>query len=127
MKAPCDAALARIFLGDDYAHGENALSDRLMCAAHDFGLTGTTVIRGQCGYGPAIRNVKPLLKLVDRPVVIELVDSELNLRSFLQSVTTLIQGKLITLQPVFVMQCGTPTTPAQGTLISECAHIVPPR
>ena len=107
MKAPCDAAVARIYLGDDNTHGNGALSDQVLSAAHGFGLAGTTVIRGVRGFGPAISDIKPLLKLADRPVVIELIDSEFNLRAFLQSIEGLIQGALVTLQhPVSVLQCG---------------------
>ena len=106
MKAPCDAALMRIFLGDDSVEGHLGLFDQVMRAGHHFGLAGVTVIRGVRGYGAAIRDIEPLLTLADRPVIIELIDSEMNLRAFLQSIHSLVSGALVTIQAVSVVQIG---------------------
>ncbi|MGH7095552.1 MAG: DUF190 domain-containing protein, partial [Stellaceae bacterium] len=75
MEVPGDAALLRIFVGDNDVWDDRPLADALVCKAQEMGLAGATALRGILGYG---RKTSPsptgLLLSHDLPIVVEVVD-----------------------------------------------------
>ena|SRR5580692_6998395 len=105
MQAPLEATLLRIFLRE-----YDVISDRLLCEelvhkARAMGLAGASVTRGILGYGPTIQELDFKLS-DDRPVVLEIVDSDDKIKRFLSAIETMVDSGLITLQPVTVVRYG---------------------
>jgi PII-like signaling protein len=75
-------------------------------------LAGATVLRGPMGFGASSRlHTTKILRLSeDLPLVIEIVDSEDNINSFLPTLDGMMSSGLITLEKVQVLQYG-----AKGT------------
>jgi len=97
-----DAILLRIFLSERSRWGHQPLFEAIVVKARNAGLAGATVLRGPLGYGAGgkIETAK-ILQLSDNlPVVLEIVESEESIRSFLQSITEMMDGGLATMQPV---------------------------
>jgi len=105
MQAPCDATLLRIFLREDDVFDGKPLCDQLVRAARALGLAGATATRGFLGYGPAAQ--EPDLRLSDDvPVIVEIIDTDENIRRFLPAVDPLLENGVITLQRVSVVRSG---------------------
>ncbi len=103
MPAPGKLTLLRIIIGDDRIFGTHALHQELVVAAHRMGLAGATVMRGVIGYGPASRDIEPLLPLAGRPVIIEIIDSAEKISEFFAAVGDTIRDALVTVQTVDVL------------------------
>lgn len=101
--------LLRIFVGEIDRIGHQLLYEAILLAAKDKGLAGGTVLKGIMSYGPSSRiHVARLIELSeDLPIVIEIVDSEERIDSFLQVVNDLFEkcgrGGLITVEKVDVL------------------------
>jgi hypothetical protein len=110
MHVPQDAMLLRIFIGEDDRHQNRPLYQAIVLAAREQGLAGATVIRGPMGYGASSRlHTAKILRLSeDLPLVIEIVDSEQNIRAFLPTLETMMTASgLVTLEKVQVIRYGT--------------------
>jgi PII-like signaling protein len=102
---PFEATLLRIFLREDDVFRDQLLCEQLVRKARAMGLAGASVTRGILGFGPAIQEAD--FKLAeDRPVVLEIVESEDKIKRFLSEVDAMIESGLITLQPVTVVRYG---------------------
>ena len=68
-------------------------------------LAGATVLRGPMGFGKSSRlHTAKILRLsMDLPVVIEIVDSEENISRFLPVLDEMMQGGLVTLEKMRVI------------------------
>ena len=107
MRAPCDATLLRIFVGDDDVFDEKPLCDQIVLKARAMGLAGATATRGLLAYGPASAEQKFLLRLSeDLPIVIEIVDTDENIEKFLPIVEDMIESGLVTTQKVSILRYG---------------------
>ena len=107
MKAPLEATLLRIFVGYDDAFDEKPLYDQIVLKARAMEMAGATVTRGILAYGPASKELGIVLRLSeDLPIVIEIVDSEEKVRSFLGAVDPMIESGLVSLQKVSVVRYG---------------------
>jgi PII-like signaling protein len=105
MQAPFEATLLRIFLREDDVFRDKLLCEQLVHKARAMGLAGASVTRGILGYGPKIQ--EPDFGLAhDRPVVLEVVESDDKIQSFLSAVEAMIESGLITLQRVTVVRYG---------------------
>ena len=73
-------------------------------------MAGATVLRGIEGYGRAARlHTTRILRLSeDLPILIEVVDAEDRLRAVLPEIDAMVEGGLITLEPVEVMTYRSP-------------------
>jgi PII-like signaling protein len=71
-------------------------------------LAGATVLGGPLGFGRSSRlHTTRILRLSeDLPVVIEIVDSEENIRAFVEALDPMMGSALVTLEKVTVLQCG---------------------
>jgi PII-like signaling protein len=100
--------LLRIFIGEDDRYERQPLYEAIVLKAREMHLGGATVLRGPMGYGHSSRlHTAKILRLSeDLPVVIEIVDSEANVRGFLPTLEAMMTSGLVTLEKVQVLQYG---------------------
>ena len=100
MKIPAEATLLPVFVGESDKHGNKPLYEVIVEEARKRGLAGATVLRGVLGFGANSRiHTSKILRLSeDLPMVVEIVDSEENIRSFLPDLDGLIGEGLVTLE-----------------------------
>lgn len=105
MHLPREAMLLRIFLGESDRWEHRPLYEAIVLKARQRHLAGATVLRGPMGFGKASRlHTAKILRLsMDLPMVIEIVDSEANIRAFLPELDGMMQGGLVTLERVTVI------------------------
>ena len=109
MLIPEQALLLRIFLGENDRSDGHPLYEAIVVKAREIGLAGATVLRGPLGYGHASRlhSAKILRLSSDLPMVIEIVDAEDRIKSFLDSIEPIMGAGLVTLERVQVLRYGT--------------------
>jgi PII-like signaling protein len=112
MQIPKQAVLLRIFIGEDDKSGGSPLYEAIVLKARELHLAGATVLRGPMGFGASSRlHTTKILRLSeDLPLVIEIVDGEDKINSFLPTLDEMMTSGLITLEKVQVLQYG-----AKGT------------
>ena len=105
MQIPTDAVLLRIFIGESDRWEHQPLYEAIVLAAREAHLAGATVLRGPMGFGKASRlHTAKILRLsMDLPLVIEIVDGEEKINSFLPTLDQMIGGGLVTLEKVKVL------------------------
>ena len=106
MQIPQDAVLLRIFIGESDRWEHKPLYEAIVLKAREEHLAGATVLRGPMGFGKSSRlHTAKILRLsMDLPIVIEIVDSEEKINTFLPSLDKMISGGLVTLEKVKVLQ-----------------------
>lgn len=106
MQAPTKATLLRIYLGESDRAGSLPLYEALVMRAREMHLAGATVLRGPMGFGKASRvhTAKILQLSADLPMLVEIVDEEAKVRSFLEAVGPLLGNGLVTLESVEVLR-----------------------
>ena len=106
MHLPHDATLLRIFIGESDRWEHKPLYEAIVLKARELHLAGATVLRGPMGFGKSSRlHTAKILRLsMDLPLVIEIVDSEEKIQTFLPVLEKMIGGGLITLEKVKVLQ-----------------------
>ena len=102
--------LMRIFLGesDKAQHGKyegRPLWEALIRDFRDRGFAGATVIRGMSGFGANahIRTALVELLSLDLPIIVEVVETEKNIRAVLPDLDEMIGAGLVTLEAVDVI------------------------
>ncbi|HEY1770831.1 MAG TPA: DUF190 domain-containing protein [Chthoniobacterales bacterium] len=105
MDVPKDAVLLRIFIGESDRWKHQPLYEAIVMRARERQLAGATVLRGPMGFGAAsrIHTAKILRLSTDLPLVIEIVDSEEKVNSFLPELDEMMGGGLVTLEKVRVV------------------------
>ena len=105
MQIPNEAVLLRIFIGESDRWEHKPLYEAIVFAAREAHLAGATVLRGPMGFGKASRlHTSKILRLsTDLPLVIEIVDSEEKINSFLPTLDKMVGGGLVTLEKVKVI------------------------
>jgi len=106
MEVPHDAVLLRIFIGESDRWHHQPLYEAIVLKAREMHLAGATVLRGPMGFGKSSRlHTAKILRLsMDLPLVIELVDSEEKIQQFLPVLDAMMQGGLLTMEKVRVIQ-----------------------
>ena len=106
MQIPHEAVLLRIFIGESDRFDHKPLYEAIVLKAREMHLAGATVLRGPMGFGKSSRlHTAKILRLsMDLPLVIEIVDSEEKIQSFLPVLDTMMGGGLLTLEPIKVIQ-----------------------
>jgi len=106
MKLSGEATLVRVFVGESDHRGRVPLYEHIIRKARELGVAGATVLRGVMGYGAHSRlHTAKLLRLSeDLPVVVELVDTEDNLRPLLEYLDETVEEGLITMEKVHVIR-----------------------
>lgn len=105
MHLPREALLLRIFIGESDRWQHQPLYEALVLKARERHLAGATVLRGPMGFGKSSRlHTAKILRLsLDLPLVIEIVDTEDKIRAFLPVLDEMMQGGLVTLEKVQVI------------------------
>jgi len=105
MHLPTDSVLLRIFIGEADRHDGHPLHEAIVLKARELHLAGATVLRGAIGFGASSRlHTSKILRLsADLPLVIEIVDSEEKIQSFLPVLDAMMGGGLVTLEKVRVL------------------------
>jgi uncharacterized protein len=105
MHLPQDAMLLRIFIGESDRWKHQPLYEAIVLKAREIHLAGATVLRGPMGFGKSSRlHTAKILRLsMDLPLVIEIVDTEEKLNSFLPVLDEMMTGGLVTLEKVRVI------------------------
>src|SRR2546428_9585742 len=105
MDVPHDALLLRIFIGESDRWKHQPLYEAIVLKARELHLAGATVLRGPMGFGKSTRlhTAKILQLSMDLPLVIEIVDSEEKIQSFLPLLDEMMKGGLVTLEKVRVI------------------------
>jgi uncharacterized protein len=108
MQVPRDAALLRIFIGEDDKHENSPLYEAIVLKARDMQLAGATVLRGPMGYGhnSHLRTTKILSLSQDLPLLIEIVDDKDKIDRFVEILNGMMSSGLVTLQTVQVVRYG---------------------
>lgn len=108
MDIPAKSALLRLYTDERARNGHRALFEEIVCKARDFGVAGATVLRGPMGFGQSqtIHNASILDLSANLPLVIEMVDTEERLRSFMDTLDNLGEIGLVTLERVEVLHYG---------------------
>ena len=117
MQIPHDAVLLRIFIGESDRWHHQPLYEALVLKAREMHLAGATVLRGPMGYGKSSRlHTAKILRLsMDLPLVIEIVDSEEKINSFLPVLDEMMKGGLVTLEKVRVIDYRADANPPVQT------------
>jgi len=104
MKLEGEGKLLRIFLGESDSIDGRPLYEVIVLKAKEGGLAGATVLRGIEGFGAAsrIHTAKILRLSEDLPIVVEIVDTEEKIKTFMPEVDDLFRrsesGGMITLE-----------------------------
>jgi PII-like signaling protein len=110
MKIAGPGKLLRIFIGESDKLEGRVLYSALVHKARELGLAGATVWRGIEGYGARsrIHTAKILRLSEDLPVIVEIVDSEDNIRKALPTFEAMIEaagsGGLMTLEAAEIIK-----------------------
>jgi len=106
MQIPHEAVLLRIFIGESDHWEHKPLYEAIVLKARELHLAGATVLRGPMGFGKSSRlHTAKILRLsTDLPLVIEIVDSNEKIQSFLPVLDTMIGGGLVTMENVKVIE-----------------------
>jgi len=106
MNIPRDAVLLRVFIGESDRWHHQPLYEAIVLKAREMHLAGATVLRGSMGFGKSSRlHTAKILRLsMDLPIVIEIVDSEEKIQSFLPVLDSMMGGGLLTMEKVGVIQ-----------------------
>jgi uncharacterized protein len=107
-KIPSDAKLLSIFFGEADRFDGKPLYEAIVLKAREMGLAGATVLRGSMGFGKSSRlHTAKILRLSeDLPLVIEIVDAEEKIDSFLPVLDTMMGSGLVTIEKVTVLRYG---------------------
>ena len=83
-----DAVLLRIFIGEDDKADHKPLYEAIVLKAREMHLAGATVLRGPMGFGhSSVLHTTKIVRLSqDLPLVIEIVDSEEKINTFVDAI-----------------------------------------
>lgn len=104
-----DSKLLRIFVGETDKIGNEPFYERIVYDAKKQGLAGATVLKGIMSFGAnsIIHKSKIVALSNDLPIVIEIVDKEEKIDSFLETLKSLFEdsgsGGLITMEKMHVI------------------------
>ena len=102
MQIPHDAVLLRVFIGESDRWHHQPLYEAIVLKAREMHLAGATVLRGPMGFGKSSRlHTAKILRLsMDLPMIIEIVDSEEKIQSFLPVLDGMMGGGMVTMEKV---------------------------
>jgi uncharacterized protein len=108
MHIPEQALLLRIFIGESDRCNGRPLYEEIVLQAREMHLAGATVLRGPLGYGRSSRlHTAKILRLSeDLPLVIEIVDAQDKIETFIAELGRVMVSGLITTEKVRVIQYG---------------------
>ncbi len=97
-----NALMLRVYLGESRHHEGRPLYRVLAEAMLRAGLRGATLLRGIEGFGThrRVSSERAVEAFPDLPILIEVVDDEDRIRSFLPTLETLLDDGLVTLERI---------------------------
>ena len=97
--------LLRIFIGESDRWEHKPLYEAIVLKAREIQMAGATVLRGPMGFGKTshLHTAKILRLSMDLPLIIEIVDSEEKINTFLPVLDEMMGGGLVTLEKVKVL------------------------
>jgi len=106
MSIPTDSTLLRLFVGEKDRFEHRPLYEAIVLRAREHGLAGATVLRGLLGFGASsmLHTAKILRLSDDLPIVIEIVDAEHQIESFLPVLEQMMPSGLVTVEKVRVIR-----------------------
>lgn len=106
MKLPSEGYLLRIFVGETDRYKGKPLYEQIVLKARELNLAGATVTRGIMGFGAhsRVHTAKILRLSEDLPVVIEIVDTEENLKQLWPFLDEVVAEGLITVEKTRVIR-----------------------
>jgi uncharacterized protein len=119
-----DAVLLRIFISEGDRWHHQPLYEAIVLQAREAHLAGATVLRGPLGFGKSsvLHTAKILRLSMELPLVIEIVDTEEKIRSFLPRLDEMMKGGLVTLEKVRVLHYRADTD-AQTPALEDKAEL----
>lgn len=104
-KLPEESLLLRIYIGESDRVEHAPLYEVIVRKAREMHLAGATVLRGPLGFGASSRvHTAKILRLsLDLPIVVEIVDSREKIEAFLPLLDEMLEGGLVTVEPVRVI------------------------
>ena len=104
MTLPKDGKLLRVFIGESDRYEGLPLYEWIVRKGRENGLAGATVLRGIEGYGAhsQLHTAKILRLSSDLPVVVEIVDTEEKIESFLPLIDDAVGEGIATVEKVEV-------------------------
>ena len=104
MTLPKDGKLLRIFIGENDKHEGVSLHEWIVRKAREEGMAGATVLRGLEGFGrhSQLHTAKILRLSSELPIVVEIVDTEEKIETFLPLIDDAIVEGLATVERVEV-------------------------
>jgi uncharacterized protein len=128
MSIPEESLLLRIFIGEADIWHHQPLYKAIVQKARELHLAGATVLRSTMGYGKASRlHTNKILRLSDDlPLVIEIVDGEDKINTFLPIMEEMIGGGLITMEKVRVIRYRSGLTAAGWQSAPQSDRAFPP-
>jgi uncharacterized protein len=117
MYLPHDAMLLRIFLGESDRWKHQPLYEALVLKAREMHMAGATVLRGPLGFGLSsrIHTAKILRLSLDLPLVVEIVDAEEKINTFLSAIDGMMKGGLVTLEQAKVIDYRSSEVPPESS------------
>ena len=105
MHLPHEAVLLRIFIGESDSWHHQPLYEAIVMKAREMHLAGATVLRGPMGFGKSshVHAAKIIRLSFDLPLVIEIVDAEEKINTFLPVLDEMMKGGLVTLEKARVI------------------------
>lgn len=116
MKMPKDGMMLRIYIGEaDYYNGR-LLYEIIVEKAREMNLGGATVLRGVMGYGAHSRlHTSKILRLSeDLPIIIEMVDSEENLKKIFPFINQVMTEGMVTMEKMTILKYREGKIPIDG-------------
>ena len=106
MKLSGSGKLLRIFIGESDRHGGQPLYTAIVEEARRRGLSGATVFKGIEGFGGhSVVHAARIFDLsTDLPILVEIVDSEEQIRDFIPVLDEMVREGLITLETVEIIR-----------------------
>jgi PII-like signaling protein len=105
MKVNEHGILLRIFIGESDRFANQRLHDAIVAKARELGLAGATVLRGTEGFGArsVVHSTSLLEMSTDLPIVIEIVDTEEQVKRLLPHLDEMVQEGMITMEYVVII------------------------
>jgi hypothetical protein len=106
MRTPEEGMLLRIFIGETDSYKSKALYEQIVLKAKELHLASVTVTRGIMGYGAdnEIHTSKILRLSDDLPIIIEIIDSEINLKTILPFLEETMGDGFVTMEKVTILK-----------------------
>lgn len=105
--------LLRIFIDEDDIYDDQPLYAAIVDALREAGFTGATVLKAIEGFGldKTVRAVRSLDASAGLPIVVEVIEDEAKIATFLPVLQTMISDGLITLEKIDLIRLSKDAEP----------------